>query len=54
MAVPLLARDVKNVLRPLWLLAPSNPAPSYKWANVCVKVLALNPDFIDFCVAKNG
>ena len=27
-AVPLLASVVKNVLRPLWLLAPSSPAPS--------------------------
>ena len=27
-AVPLLARFVKKVLRPLWLLAPSSPAPS--------------------------
>ena len=42
-AVPLLARFVKKVLRPLWLLAPSSPAPTYSSANVCAKLFALNP-----------
>ena len=28
MAVPLLAKDVRKVRRPLWLLAPASPAPA--------------------------
>ena len=52
MAVPLLASEVKNVLRPLWLLAPSSPAPSYSKANVCARLLAVNGGELDTSVAE--
>jgi len=53
-AVPLLARFVKKVLWPLLLLAPSSAAHSYSRANVCAKLLALNPSLMLFWLAKNG
>ena len=53
MAVPLLARFVKNVLRPLWLLAPSTPAPAYSRAKAWAKLFAPNPSLMLFWLGRS-